>query len=244
MRVDDLPTPALIVDLDAARRQHRPMGPRWPGESAAPPREGVQVDRAGPPGWPTPDTRSFCCATMRRDGGHGRRRPGPRPAAGQRGARRPTRLGVRPRLDARVTVAVDSAETIDAAADGRGARGARRRERRAAPLRVRPEDAGRAGRAGRGGGVSRSAASWATRVTSWARGPRTQRQAASRRSDGRSPRHTRPSAATSSRAAARGTWDLNHVGHRAASRFVPFMDTDVRPGGAARSARRCTLWAP
>ena len=64
------------------------------------------------------------------------------------------RLGALVERRARVTVAVDSAETIDAAARRRGPRGARRRQRRPAALRLRRRsDAGRARRRGpRGAG--------------------------------------------------------------------------------------------
>ena len=49
MKVHDLPTPSLLVDVHAFDRNVATMAKRWPGADAAAPREGVQVDGAGGP---------------------------------------------------------------------------------------------------------------------------------------------------------------------------------------------------
>ena len=117
MLARDLPTPALVVDLDAFDHNVATMAAAWPGARAATPCEGVQVDGPGPAAGRRRPPRLL----LRHDpgdGGHGRRRARRRPAAGQRGARRPPRSGRSVEGGARITVAVDSPETIAAAAAG------------------------------------------------------------------------------------------------------------------------------
>jgi D-serine deaminase-like pyridoxal phosphate-dependent protein len=114
VRVADLPTPALVVDRERFDANVALMGERWPGESL---RSHVkafkstalaaQLAAAGHP--------SFCCATAREVQGMA--------AAGlghdlllANELVDPERLSALAGLDARVTIAVDSDATVDAAA--------------------------------------------------------------------------------------------------------------------------------
>ena len=116
MHVDDLPTPALIVDLDRLDANIATMAARWPGARLRPHVKAFKstslarhLAEAGHVG--------FCCATIREMEGM---------AAAGLGADLllanevldARRLGVLADQGARVTVAVDSTETIAAAATG------------------------------------------------------------------------------------------------------------------------------
>ena len=167
MNVHDLPTPALVIDHAASRPTWRrwPAPPRTP---AAPPREGPQVHRPrrrpGPP-----RAHHVHLRHAARGGRHGAAGLG-RDLLLANEVLDPARLGAMaprrrtPRGDVRITVAVDCAETVDAAA----AAGMREvlvdvdiglprcgcpPERRRPHRRPRPREG------------LRSAASWATRAT-------------------------------------------------------------------------------
>ena len=106
----------------------------------------------------------FTARDSARDRRPGARRPRRRSAPRER-VRRSRPAARARRLRGRVTVAVDSDATVDAAAAQRHPRGAHRRERRscrAAAARPRTRPGSPIGRARPG---SRCAASWATRVT-------------------------------------------------------------------------------
>jgi D-threonine aldolase len=116
MHVDDLPTPALIVDLDVLDANIAAMAQRWPGTRLRPHVKAFKstalarhLADAGHPG--------FCCATLREMEGMA--------AAGlgqdlllANEVLDARRLGALAEAGARVTVAVDSPDTVDAAADG------------------------------------------------------------------------------------------------------------------------------
>jgi len=117
MRASELPTPAAAIDLDALDRNIATMGEAWPGRSLRPHVKAFKstalarrLHAAGHTG--------FCCATIREVEGMA--------AAGlgddlllANEVLDASRLGALvARGDARVTVAVDSSETIDAAARG------------------------------------------------------------------------------------------------------------------------------
>lgn len=118
MNVHDLPTPALVVDLDAFDRNVATMAARWPGRTLRPHVKAFKstalARRLAAAGHPT-----FCCATVREMEGMAAAGLGEDlllanevvgPAA--------ERLGALARSGrARVTAAVDSDATVDAAAD-------------------------------------------------------------------------------------------------------------------------------
>ena len=124
MKVHDLPTPSLLVDVHAFDRNVATMAKRWPGEKLRPHVKAfkstalaARLAENGPP--------RVLLRHRARDDGHGGGRAGRRPAAGQR--ERSTSAGSRPVIEsgkARITVAVDSEETIAAAVQGARARGA------------------------------------------------------------------------------------------------------------------------
>ena len=203
MSVADLPTPALVVDAGALAHNLDTMTHALPGDRLRPhvkahkctalaqeqavrghrgftcatPREVIGMARGA-------SSATTCCSRTRRSTPHAHRGRWPTPARA-------------------CTVAVDSAETIDAAADERDPRGARRRQRRHAALRL-PSRRTRAG-----------SPTWPARAASTVRGvmgyeghvvglaDRAERVAQDRATRWRSsPPRTRPSAATSSRPAA------------------------------------------
>jgi len=116
MHVDDLPTPALIVDLDVLDANIATMARRWSGARLRP---HVKAFKSTALARRLADAghQGFCCATLREMEGMA--------AAGlghdlllANEVLDARRLGVLVERGARVTVAVDSVETIDAAADG------------------------------------------------------------------------------------------------------------------------------
>lgn len=113
MRPDQLPTPCLVVDLAGLDRNIEVMGAAWPGSSLRPHVKAFKstalAARLAGAGH-----RSFCCATAREVLGLA--------AAGlgedlllANESLDPDRLAAMARCGARVTVAVDSAETVAAA---------------------------------------------------------------------------------------------------------------------------------
>ena len=115
--IDDLPTPALVVDLEGFDHNAATMSAAWPGASLRP---HVKAFKSTALAARLADAghRGFCCATIREMEGMA--------AAGlghdlllANEVLDATRLGALVEAGAaRVTVAVDSAETIDAAARG------------------------------------------------------------------------------------------------------------------------------
>ena len=142
MRVDELTTPALVVDLDRLDANIAAMAPGVAGRRGCAPTSrrssrtalARRLARRRPPG--------FCCATVREMEGMAVAGLGHDLLLANE-VLDATRLGALVAAGARVTMAVDSTETIDAAARRRRARGADRRQRRPAPVRLRPDDAGR-----------------------------------------------------------------------------------------------------
>ena len=115
MKLGDLPTPALVVDGADARRQPRDDGRGPPGRAVPAPREGAQDDGARPPPGRGRATRA---SPPRR---HARSSGWPRPGSATdlllaNETVDPDRLRAMADCDARVTVAVDSDATVDAAA--------------------------------------------------------------------------------------------------------------------------------
>ena len=123
MSVADLPTPALVVDADALAHNLDTMTARVARRPAAAARESAQVHRARA-GQAARGHYDFTCATPREIVGMAAARLGDDLLLANQtvDARR---LRAMADTGARVTVAVDSAETIDAAADERDPRGAR-----------------------------------------------------------------------------------------------------------------------
>jgi D-serine deaminase-like pyridoxal phosphate-dependent protein len=116
MRVDELTTPALVVDLDRLDANIATMGQAWPGERLRPHVKAFKsttlARRLAEQGH-----RGFCCATVREMEGMA--------AAGlghdlllANEVLDASRLGALAEQGARITVAVDSTQTIDAAATG------------------------------------------------------------------------------------------------------------------------------
>ncbi len=138
MRPSDLATPALVVD-----------GPTLDANLAAMAAGAVPAGSVGPTSRPTRPPPSPATSGGRSSGAHGgdptrgprarRGRPRRGSAPRQRDRRRPTACRVDGRCGARVTVAVDSNETVDAAADHGHPRGADRRERGTPPVRLRAD---------------------------------------------------------------------------------------------------------
>ena len=202
MLVDDLPTPALVVDRDGPRRQRRASMARGPaGPALRPARQGVQVHRAGPAAG-----RRRAHALLLRHAARwsawprrARRRPAagqrePRPRASASDGRRstptspspstPTRPSTPPQPRASERCSSTWTSGCPAAAATRDDAGRLADRARAAGLEVR--------------------GSWATRATSDHRGPC---ERAEQRSSARWTCCSRPtprSAATSSPAAAPG----------------------------------------
>ncbi len=116
MRIDDLATPALVVDLDAFDRNVATMAGRWPGATLRP---HVKAFKSTALARRLADAghHGFCCATIREMEGMA--------AAGlgddlllANEVLDAGRLGALVDAGARITVAVDSPETIAAAVDG------------------------------------------------------------------------------------------------------------------------------
>ena len=116
MHIDELPSPALVVDLDAFDRNVATMAARWPGSTLRPHVKAFKstalASRLAAAGHP-----AFCCATIREMEGMA--------AAGlgedlllANEVLDARRLGALAEAGARITVAVDSTETIAAAVAG------------------------------------------------------------------------------------------------------------------------------
>ena len=118
MKVDDLTTPALVVDVAALDHNIATMAAAWPGRSLRPHVKAWKCTALGrAPGRQRP--RRLLLRHGARGRGDGRGGPRHRSAARQRGGR-PTAGRLRVIAHdgrTRVTVAVDSDATIDAAAD-------------------------------------------------------------------------------------------------------------------------------
>jgi D-serine deaminase-like pyridoxal phosphate-dependent protein len=114
MRVGDLPTPALVVDLARFDANVALMGERWPGDSL---RTHVKAFKstALAARVAAADHPNFCCATVREMAGMANAGLGHDLLLANE-VLDPARLATLAGLDARVTVAVDSDATIDAAA--------------------------------------------------------------------------------------------------------------------------------
>ena len=137
MKVYDLPTPSLLVDVHAFDRNVATMAKRWPGDKLRPHVKAFKSTALAARLAESRPSRLLLRHRARDDGdGGGRARR--RPAAGQRV--RSTSGGSRAVIEsgrARITVAVDSEETIAAAAKARVPEVLHRRQRRHAPLRLR-----------------------------------------------------------------------------------------------------------
>lgn len=115
MKLDSLPTPALIVDSEALTRNMTTMGAAWPGTRLRPHvkafKSTVLARELAARGH-----TAFCAATAREIAGLADAGLGEDLLLANELVD-PRRLRDLAQLDARVTVAVDSDETIDAAAD-------------------------------------------------------------------------------------------------------------------------------
>ena len=116
MQVADLPTPGLLLDLGAFEHNLATMAARWPGTSLRPHAKcfkstavAARLAEAGHPG--------FCCATIREMEGLARAGLG-RDLLLANEVLDAARLGALVEAGHRVTVAVDSEATVDAAARG------------------------------------------------------------------------------------------------------------------------------
>ena len=139
MKVHDLPTPSLLVDVHAFDRNVATMAQALARADAAAAREGVQVDGAGRAGWPRPATAASAAPPS------GRWWAWPPPGSATTCCW-PTRASTSPRLTpiveagtARITVAVDSTRRSTAAAAAGMPEVLDRRQRRPPPLRLRPD---------------------------------------------------------------------------------------------------------
>jgi len=116
VQVEDLPTPALLLDLDALEHNRSTMAARWPGTTLRPHAKCFKSTLFG--AWlADAGHTAFCCATLREVEGLA--------AAGlgddlllANEVLDTARLGALVEDGHRVTVAVDSDETVDAAANG------------------------------------------------------------------------------------------------------------------------------
>jgi D-serine deaminase-like pyridoxal phosphate-dependent protein len=115
MRANDLPTPALLVDLRAFDRNVATMAARWPGRSLRPHVKAFKstalARRLADAGHPT-----FCCATVREVVGMAEAGLGEDLLLANESLDLSRLTPIVQRDAARVTVAVDSDETVDAAA--------------------------------------------------------------------------------------------------------------------------------
>lgn len=116
MRVDELATPALVLDLDVVEANLASMATRWPGTSLRP--HAKLFKSTAFAGWLADAGHlAFCCATIREvEGLAGAGLVDDLLLANEVLDAR--RLGALADDGARVTVAVDSDETVDAAAAG------------------------------------------------------------------------------------------------------------------------------
>ena len=161
MRLADLVTPALVADVDLLDANLRAMSAALPGAAAAARTSRRTSARRWRGGRPRSATGTFTCATIREVEGMA--------AAGlgedlllANEVLDARRLGA---LDARVTVAVDSEATVEAAARG-GVREVLIDVNVGPPaLRLRARGRGRPRRPRARAAASRCAASWATRAT-------------------------------------------------------------------------------
>ena len=154
VHVNDLPTPSLVVDLDAFDANVATMAARWPGPSLRP---HVKAFKSTALARRLTDAghRTFCCATVREMEGMAAAGPRRRPPPGQRGGRPGRRTPRRPRSWRRGPGHRRHRLRRDARGrrGRRRRRGARRRQLRSPPLRVRshrcrPPRRSRPGRAG------------------------------------------------------------------------------------------------
>ncbi len=229
MRRDELPTPALCVDLDALDHNIDTMAAARPGRRAPSPRQGVQVDGVGAPravtaaatarsaaprcarwrAWSTPGWAMTCSSPTRRS------------------TRRASARSRRVHPD-RITVAVDSPETVAVAVeavDERARRGADRRQRRHAAVRVHPGGRRRARRIGTGSRPRGPRRDGLRGPRGRQPGPRLAPRAAGA-VHGRAARRARRSwAATSPRPAAPGTYDLHDWAAEVQAGSYLLMDT-------------------
>ncbi len=118
MKVNDLPTPALLVDIHAFDRNVATMGKRWPGTSLRPHMKAFKstalarrLAEAGHTG--------FCCATVREMAGMAAAGLGTDLLLANESLDLSRLTPIVQAEQARITVAVDSPETIDAAASAR-----------------------------------------------------------------------------------------------------------------------------
>ena len=116
MKLADLSTPALLIDADVLDHNLATMAAALPGSRLRPHVKAHKCTALARLSAPTGTAVHLRDAT--RGGRHGRRRARRRPAAGQRGrsTRSAWRAWPRCRIGRVITVAVDSDETIDAAA--------------------------------------------------------------------------------------------------------------------------------
>ncbi len=136
MKVHDLPTPALLVDIDAFDRNVATMRAAWPGEQLRPHVKAfkstalaARLVEAG--------HRSLCCATVREVAGLAAAGLGHDILLANESLDLSRLTPIVRSGMARISVAVDSVETIDAAVRARHRRGAHRRRRRHAALWLR-----------------------------------------------------------------------------------------------------------
>jgi D-threonine aldolase len=116
VHVEDLPTPALLVDLDVLDANIAAMGTAWPGDRLRP---HVKAFKSTSLARRLADAghRTFCCATIREMEGMAGAGLGDDLLLANE-VLDTRRLGVLADAGARITVAVDSPETIEAAAVG------------------------------------------------------------------------------------------------------------------------------
>ena len=235
MRTDDLTTPALLVDADALEANLADMAARWPGARLRPHVKAHKTTAArAPPAGPRPPRLHL--RDDPRGRGHGRRRSRARPAAGQRGARHPP-----PRRAGRRRRAGDRRRRLprDRRRRGRrrGPRGAGRRQRRAPPLRRRPRARRVAGRPRPRRRPHRARRDGLRGPPADAARPRRAREAhrGVHGAPARRARRRRRRRRLRRRHRHRGG---QHLGHRAAGRFLRADGHRLHRAPASRSARR------
>ena len=137
MKVSELPTPSLLVDVHAFDRNVATMAKRWPGLSLRPHVKAfkstalaARLAEAG--------HRGFCCATVREVMGMAAAGLGDDLLLANESLDLHRLTSLVENGVARITVAVDSTDTIAAAARAAHPRGADRRQRGPPPLRLRP----------------------------------------------------------------------------------------------------------
>ena len=225
MRTSELTTPALLVDASRLRAQHPHHGRCPAGTSAAPARQGAQVHRAGRPagGGGSPWVH------LRHRRARWRGWPGrawARTSSWRTRSPTRTRLGALARAGARVTVAVDSEATIEAAAAARVPEVVIDVNVGLPSCGCRPEDAGPTGRSRPCARPLACGGSWATRATSSAsRTGRTRGRHARRPWGCCSRPHERGRRRGRSRQAGTGTYDLNSWATEIQAGSYALMDT-------------------